>query len=255
MAACQRLGATAKKFDGLSLTGKLATMKPTLALLLTLALLVTAIAQDAERITFTTLAGREYKDVKVTKVEADAITVMHSGGIARLDFAALPADVQKQFGYDPDAASAARAALNAANMERQRALAAQQQAREAQAASMAQEAREAEEMRQSAERKTYKVFQVLPDGLLVQEHSRGGYGGRLAGAVSLLSGGSSTTYTPPRTGEKIYLLRGAPGDSVVDDDVFDALVVQDGSAQYETVDGAVSTVRALKVVEMGEVDR
>lgn len=49
----------------------------------------------------TNLLGTVYQNVKITRVEPDSITVMHSGGIAKLFFEELPEDIQQRFRYDP----------------------------------------------------------------------------------------------------------------------------------------------------------
>jgi hypothetical protein len=51
--------------------------------------------------------GKVYKDVRVVKVEADAVTIIHHDGGALVPLATLPANLQQRFGYDPDKAKAA----------------------------------------------------------------------------------------------------------------------------------------------------
>jgi hypothetical protein len=72
------------------------------SLLLALALAVAAQARD-----ILTLSGEIYREVTVTKVQADGIRITHSTGIAFLDFASLPEALRKEFGYDPAAYAAA----------------------------------------------------------------------------------------------------------------------------------------------------
>src|SRR5947199_4206052 len=52
---------------------------------------------------FKTIDGKEYKNVKVSRVEPDGITVKNTkaGVIVKLYFTELPKDVQQRFNYDP----------------------------------------------------------------------------------------------------------------------------------------------------------
>jgi hypothetical protein len=53
---------------------------------------------------FKTLAGKEYKDVTVSRVEPDGIVLTGKAGISKVYFTELPKDVQERFGYDPQKA-------------------------------------------------------------------------------------------------------------------------------------------------------
>jgi hypothetical protein len=53
---------------------------------------------------FKTVAGKEYKNATVSRVEADGIVVKFHGGIAKIFFVELPPEIQKQYSYDPNAA-------------------------------------------------------------------------------------------------------------------------------------------------------
>ena len=55
---------------------------------------------------FKTNAGKEYKDVTVSRVEPDGIVVKTKSGITKLYFAELPKEVQERFHYDPQKATA-----------------------------------------------------------------------------------------------------------------------------------------------------
>ena len=62
---------------------------------------------------FKTIAGKEYNDATVTRVEPDGILVKYKSGISKLYFTELPKEVQERFHYDPQTAttySAAQAA-------------------------------------------------------------------------------------------------------------------------------------------------
>ena len=49
---------------------------------------------------FKTINGKEYKNAKVTRVEPDGIVITFSGGIAKIPFIELSAEIQKKYGYD-----------------------------------------------------------------------------------------------------------------------------------------------------------
>lgn len=55
---------------------------------------------------FKTIAGKEYKDATVTRVEPDGILVKYKSGISKLYFVELPKEVQERFHYDPQQATA-----------------------------------------------------------------------------------------------------------------------------------------------------
>jgi len=65
------------------------------------------IASSAFAVDIKTTDGTIYRGVEITGVAADAITVSYSDGIARIPFAVLPPEIQKQFNYNPQAAAAA----------------------------------------------------------------------------------------------------------------------------------------------------
>jgi len=54
-----------------------------------------ALAED-----FKTVRGKEYKDVTVSRVEADGIVLRSKSGITKLYFTELPKEVQERFGYN-----------------------------------------------------------------------------------------------------------------------------------------------------------
>jgi hypothetical protein len=54
---------------------------------------------------FKTIAGKEYKDATVSRVEPDGIVLTSKQGISKLYFTELPKDVQERFGYDPQKAT------------------------------------------------------------------------------------------------------------------------------------------------------
>lgn len=55
-----------------------------------------------------------FKDIKVTKVEAEAIRITHSEGTALVDFDFLPPAMQAEYGWTPEKSAARKAAKEAA---------------------------------------------------------------------------------------------------------------------------------------------
>jgi hypothetical protein len=54
---------------------------------------------------FKTIDGKEYKNVKVSRVEPDGVVITFSGGIVKIPFTELPPEIQAKFGYNPQAAA------------------------------------------------------------------------------------------------------------------------------------------------------
>jgi chromosome segregation ATPase len=77
---------------------------------MTIAILAALFASIALADDFKTNDGKEYKNATVRRVEADGIVVSTKGGISKLYFTELPSDIQKQFHYEPEKATAAHAA-------------------------------------------------------------------------------------------------------------------------------------------------
>ena len=74
-------------------------MKTTLLTLLILLSVSVAFSED-----FKTLAGKEYKNATVSRVEPDGIVLTSKAGISKVYFTELPKDVQERYGYDPQKA-------------------------------------------------------------------------------------------------------------------------------------------------------
>src|SRR5206468_2451702 len=84
-------------------------MKPAVVILaMVLVALQFAFADD-----FKTINGKEYKNVKVSRVEPDGIVLRTKTGISKLYFTELPKEVQDRFHYDPATAAAQAAQQNA----------------------------------------------------------------------------------------------------------------------------------------------
>jgi hypothetical protein len=73
-------------------------MKKTLSLLV-IVFCVLALPSLGEDIT--TLSGKTYSNVTITRVEPDGITIKHSAGLIKLFFGELPEDVRARYGADP----------------------------------------------------------------------------------------------------------------------------------------------------------
>jgi len=101
---------------------------------ITLVLIVAISCNLVQAEDWTTTDGKTYRQVKVVKVEDDAVTILDQDGGALVPLAVLSPELQKQFHYDPDKAKIAAArrasdeqASAAAIEEQKKAEAAQQQ--------------------------------------------------------------------------------------------------------------------------------
>jgi hypothetical protein len=72
---------------------------------ITLAILAALSASIALADDFKTTDGKEYKNVKVSRVEPDGIVVITKTGISKIYFAELPQEIQNKYGYSPGAAA------------------------------------------------------------------------------------------------------------------------------------------------------
>ena len=79
----------------------------TLALFLILCFGSLALADD-----FKTIDGKDYKNVKVKRVEPDGIVLSSKSGISKVYFIELPKEVQERFHYEPGKAAASSATAN-----------------------------------------------------------------------------------------------------------------------------------------------
>ena len=71
-----------------------------------------ALAED-----FKAIDGKEYKNVKVSRVEPDGIVVTSKSGVSKVYFTELPKDVQERFHYRAATPSAARREREAIKVE------------------------------------------------------------------------------------------------------------------------------------------
>src|SRR6266498_1265238 len=70
-----------------------------------------ALAED-----FKTIDGKEYKNVKISRVEPDGIVLISKSGISKVYFTELPKEVQERFHYDAAQAAAYSAEQTASQM-------------------------------------------------------------------------------------------------------------------------------------------
>jgi hypothetical protein len=71
---------------------------------------------------WTTIDGKVYHQIRVIKVEPDAVTILHRDGGALIPLIMLPEELQKKFNYDASVAKAAADARQQADFENARAL-------------------------------------------------------------------------------------------------------------------------------------
>jgi hypothetical protein len=132
---------------------------------LSLSFISVALADD-----FKTLAGKEYKDVTVSRVEPDGIVLTGKAGISKVYFTELPKDVQERFGYDPQKATDYSAQQNAGleQVRKQQEEASRQKAEASQKENQtrAQQASRQNDIRTLQSR--YEELQRQEDNLLLQ---------------------------------------------------------------------------------------
>ena len=119
---------------------------------------------------FKTVAGKEYKDVTVSRVEPDGILLTGKSGISKVYFAELPKDVQERFGYDPQKA-ADYSAQQSAGFNQVRKQQEETSRREAEATQKAKQFRAEQQNRQNEIRmlqSRYDELQRQEDNLLLR---------------------------------------------------------------------------------------
>lgn len=120
---------------------------------------------------FKTVAGKEYKDATVTRVEPDGILVKYNSGISKLYFAELPKEIQERFHYNPANAaafnSAAQAAVAKSNDNVQKEAAAKGKAAKVQQEKVRRQARarqEDQDQKETARARHYKASSLQKIG-------------------------------------------------------------------------------------------
>jgi len=132
--------------------------------------LIVCLAAVALADDFKTNAGKEYKNVTVSRVEPDGIVVTGKAGISKVYFTELPKDVQERFGYDPQKASD-YSAQQSAGLEQVRKQEEEASRQKAEASQKANQQRAEQERQQNALRalqSRYDQLQHQEDELLLQ---------------------------------------------------------------------------------------
>jgi thiol-disulfide isomerase/thioredoxin len=81
-----------------------------------LTLLIVCFASVALAEDFKAIDGKEYKNVRVSRVEPDGIVLISKSGISKVYFTELPKEIQDRFHYDPTQAAAYSAAQAASQV-------------------------------------------------------------------------------------------------------------------------------------------
>src|SRR4030095_4019445 len=113
---------------------------------------------------FKTIAGKEYKNATVSRVEPDGIVLTNKAVISKVYFTELPKDVQERFGYDPQRA-ADYSAQQSAGLDQVRKQQAEPLRRETEATQKANQHRAEQQTRQNQ----IQTLQSRYEGLQRQE--------------------------------------------------------------------------------------
>ena len=122
-------------------------------LLLFVALLLPAILL-AENIT--TLSGKKYTGVTITRVDPSGLSISHDDGLAKISFTDLPEELRTKYGYDPAKAAAAMKQEAEAAVQQREAGIQQRQAAAAQ---------QKKALRDTIAKKTHTIREVETDQL------------------------------------------------------------------------------------------
>lgn len=74
--------------------------------------------EEKRKISITTTTGKTFTEATIKRAEIDALIVSHPGGIARIPFTELSAEIQEQYGYSEEKVAAARMLQQKANAEK-----------------------------------------------------------------------------------------------------------------------------------------
>jgi hypothetical protein len=119
---------------------------------------------------FKTVAGREYKNATVIRVEPDGIVLTNNAGISKVYFTELPKEVQERFGYNPQRA-ADYSAQQSAGLDQVRKEQAEASRQEAEVTQKANQYRAEQQTRQNEVRALqgrYEELQRQEDDLLLR---------------------------------------------------------------------------------------
>ena len=190
-----------------------------------------------------TSEGRTFENVTFSKIDPDAVTISHTGGIVRIPIETLLPEAQDALGYDPVAAKESRekfeaekTAITAANKKRLRESVAKVNAQ-----------REREKLIKTGDFKPLKILQVVKEegGFLVGKHS---YSYPTRGPLGDFRG-----MEPARTSSAVYFLRGKTPKVLVDDEIIEAIYKEtEETFEYESILGEGKTIRVLELVMIRE---
>ncbi|PQJ27920.1 hypothetical protein [Rubritalea profundi] len=212
----------------------------------------------AEKPTFETLTtekGDVYHAVTVMTVKPDSIFIMHRDGGRNIKVEDLSADLQKELGIElNDEAKEYRVKVNAARKRQAKAdhKAYQEANEKKKAAKLAKETSDREQKLSVNAR--LKVIQVTDGGLLCKV----GWGyestNRNSKLVTDAFGRTKTVYSKPTKNmnyqmyqDEWILLRG--DYKVIDGDIFNATIIEDGVYKYKSVTGSGKTIQAYRLAE------
>ena len=133
-------------------------------------------AYPTQNVDITTVDGKEYKNVTITKVEPNGITITTDSGIEKIPFTSLSVELQTKYGYDPAKAKA----YAAQDAQAQAAMyeATQQELQRQHDATVEQGKADAEKERTSKLEASARVFNVnvvqsLSSGILADDIQQG----------------------------------------------------------------------------------
>ncbi len=212
-----------------------------------------------DRITIVTTSGTEYLNCRITRVEPDGISIMHSRGIAKIPFAELPEQFRDQYGYNPEqAAQYSRAAAQhraAAAAERDEAA-----RRARQRADHEASRRESlDTIKKTGIEIVGRIQQITDDGALIsdaktpqqyqQEVTTPGFR-PMDGNRQFVT---RTRYLPvSEEYEPIFVISAGRGRT--DGSAWKATVYPAGTYQYTSVMGAGKTIRCFALTPEGALD-
>jgi predicted SnoaL-like aldol condensation-catalyzing enzyme len=196
-----------------------------------------------------TVNGKDYHNVKVTKVDADKVHIMYDGGIGSVNLADLPPDLQKKFNYDPAAAKTAANAEAQRQAEADRQLAIEEKQNQKIAA--AQDAKDESDQKQAdlakkASNISVQVVQVLPDGILCEKqvtnyvNRGGGVSTDRSDGFGKAPAGGGMVATMVGSGVIIFVQSAPSG--LTDEQKISVHAYRDGTYSYTDTQGAQRTV-------------
>ena len=208
-----------------------------------------------------TITGIKYRNVTISLVEPDGLMVMTDAGVQKIAFVTLSPEMQKKYGYNPEAAAAFTAALALAEQanaqrtrqvreEEQRRMTEKAQAEEGRRIAVAKQLaiREEESQKQDSLRaiktmseiKSIRVTQVMDNGVLAH----------LATAAEAVPAGANGGAKYQRTGDwqdEVVFIYLNNTKRLLDGSEFGGRLYPVGRLQYTSVLGATKTVASYAV--------